>query len=50
MIMQFALKSEVKIVLESLKEDVHHGICMTNGELFSINKNSVITKWNLATG
>lgn len=49
-IMQFAPNGKVTIVLESSKDEIHHGICMTNGELFSINKNSTVSRWNLATG
>lgn len=37
-------------MLSSSKDDIHHGLCYTNNQLFSISKNAVVTSWNLATG
>ncbi|CAD8083195.1 unnamed protein product [Paramecium primaurelia] len=40
----------VQIVLSSSKDDIHHGLCYSNNHLFSINKNAIVTSWNIQTG
>ncbi|CAD8183561.1 unnamed protein product [Paramecium pentaurelia] len=40
----------VQIVLNSSKDDIHHGLCYSNNHLFSINKNAIVTSWNILTG
>jgi len=36
--------------LSSSKDDIHHGLCYSNNHLFSINKNAIVTSWNILTG
>lgn len=36
--------------METSKEDIHHGLCYTNNQLFSINKNATIVNWNINSG
>ncbi|CAD8188501.1 unnamed protein product [Paramecium pentaurelia] len=40
----------VQIILNSSKDDIHHGLCYTNNQLFSISKNAVVTSWNIVLG
>ncbi|CAD8125252.1 unnamed protein product [Paramecium sonneborni] len=40
----------VQIILNSSKDDIHHGLCYTNNQLFSISKNAIVTSWNIILG
>lgn len=36
--------------MNSSEDDFHHGLCFSNNHLFSINKNAIVTSWNIQTG
>lgn len=47
MIVQYNNKAGlVKQMLETTKDDIFHGLCFTNNQLFSINKNAHVHCWN----